>query len=140
MTEGILKVYQAVEEALPARHCTGQAQCCRFVDTGRTPYVTDTEMALLLAHIRAQGRSVPRPREDGACPVLNADGMTCSAYAARPLGCRTHYCRQAGGPVTARQMRQALHGLAALEEARAKHSPGRPLTRALEDVRRSSRV
>ncbi|MBI5493657.1 MAG: YkgJ family cysteine cluster protein [Deltaproteobacteria bacterium] len=123
-----------VEQAMPERSCARSGACCQFTVTGREPIVTHAELAAIRAELRRQGRNVPPPREDGACPLLTADGTRCSIYAARPMGCRTFFCREAGGVVTARELRDALHALNALEESRGKNKrPPRPLTRALQD-------
>ncbi len=133
---GILKVYQVTAESLPERDCTQRACCCQFAVTGREPRVTHAEMAHLLALLARQGRRVPAPRLDGACPLLGADNRSCTVYEARPLGCRTHYCREAGGPATAREVRDAVQLLNALDEARGKKAGGRMFTHALEDARK----
>ena len=115
---GILRVYQLAMDALPERNCTGRAACCQFAVTGREPFVTVMEMDVILQELARQGRKVPPPRKDLGCPLLTADGLLCSVYEARPLGCRTFFCREAGGPATAREMRDAVHALNALEEQR----------------------
>ncbi len=47
--------------------------------------------------MKALGRKAMPERGDGACPLLKDDGK-CLIYADRPFGCRTHFCRAAGGP------------------------------------------
>jgi Fe-S-cluster containining protein len=133
---GILKVYQLAEDALPERQCTASGRCCQFAVTGREPFVTVMEMDLILQELARQGRKVPPPRQDEGCPLLTPDGMRCTVYDARPLGCRTFFCREAGGVATAREMRDAVQALNTLEESRGKKRSGsRPLTRALKDAR-----
>lgn len=117
---------------MPPRQCVASGACCQFAVTGREPFVTQAELDLVLDTLRAQGRRVPPPRDDGACPLLAADSTSCSIYDARPLGCRTFFCAAAGGVATAREMRDAIHALNALEEGRGKdRRGGRPLTAAL---------
>jgi len=133
----ILKVYALADEAMPQRDCTGRACCCLFAETGREPFVTDAEMDTLLAELKKQGRKVPAPRDDGACPLLTADSKRCSVYDGRPLGCRTFFCREAGGPATAREMREAVQLLNAIDEGQRRGKRGsRTLTAALEGARK----
>jgi hypothetical protein len=132
--EEILEIYAAAEASLPPRACTRLTRCCRFAETGREPYVTRAELELLLAVHGATGRRLPDPRSDGACPFLDGDETTCTVYEGRPFGCRTHFCREAGGAVPARELKHALDRLAALDEKRGGDGP-RPLTRALSQSR-----
>ena len=134
--KGILVVYEFAHQDLPERDCTQRACCCQFAVTDREPFVTHAEMANLLEYLGQQGRRVPPERVDGACPLLGADNRTCTVYPARPLGCRTHYCREAGGPATGRQMRHAVQALNALDEQRGKKAGGREFLKALADARR----
>ncbi len=135
--QGILKVYALAQDAMPERSCSQSGRCCQFAVTGREPFVTQDELDLIVTTLRAQGRKVPPLRPDGACPLLADDDISCSIYAARPLGCRTFFCREAGGVVTAREMRDAIHALNALEESRGKKRSGsRALTLALKDAAR----
>ncbi|MEW5848900.1 MAG: YkgJ family cysteine cluster protein [Myxococcota bacterium] len=132
----ILRIYQLAEDALPQRDCIQRACCCQFAQTGREPFVTEAEMQALQEELRRQGRKIPPPRDDGACPLLTDDGMRCSVYSARPLGCRTFFCREAGGPATAREMRDAIQALNALDE---KHRRGKAGSRTLTDALASAR-
>ena len=88
--EDIEKIYEEAEASLPARNCIRRTQCCRFAETGREPYVTRAETDFLFAVLRASGRRMPPPREDGACPFLDRDERTCTIYEGRPFGCRTN--------------------------------------------------
>jgi Fe-S-cluster containining protein len=132
----ILKVYALADEHMPERGCIGRACCCQFQVTGREPFVSEAEMALLLGELKRQGRKIPAPRDDGACPLLTADDLRCSVYTARPLGCRTFFCREAGGPATARDMREAVQLLTSMDEQQKRGKRGsRTLTAALESAR-----
>ncbi len=131
--EDIESIYAEAEASLPPRDCRRLTRCCRFAETGREPYVTRAETDFLFAVLRAKGRRLPPPREDGACPFLAADEHTCTVYEGRPFGCRTHFCREAGGSVTAAELKPALARLAALDESLGGDGP-RPLRRALNDV------
>ncbi|HYC54257.1 MAG TPA: YkgJ family cysteine cluster protein [Candidatus Binatia bacterium] len=128
----LLSIYAEAEASLPARDCMRSTGCCRFALTGREPHVTQAEVDLLLEHLASQGRRVPPPRRDGACPFLAGDETTCTVYEARPFGCRTHFCREAGGPVPARELRISLRRLAELEEQLGSRAQGpRPMSGAL---------
>lgn len=131
--DDIQKIYADAEASLPARNCTRTTRCCRFAETGREPYVTRAETDYLFAVLRASGRRMPPPRDDGACPFLDRDEKTCTIYEGRPFGCRTHFCREAGGSVTAQELKPSLDRLAALDEKLGADGP-RPLTRVLNDI------
>ena len=135
--EDIEKIYAEAEASLPARNCTRTTRCCRFAETGREPYVTRAETDYLFAVLRSTGRRMPPPRYDGACPFLDGDEKTCSIYEGRPFGCRTHFCREAGGAVTAQELKPSLDKLAALDEKLGGDGP-RPLTRVLDGIAKAS--
>jgi Fe-S-cluster containining protein len=134
--EDIESIYRDAEASLPARDCRRTTRCCRFAETGREPYVTRAEVDYLFAVLRAQGRKLPLPRTDGACPFLDRDEKTCTVYEGRPFGCRTNFCREAGGAVTAQEMKASIDRLNALDETLGGEGP-RPLTRVLSDVARA---
>jgi len=136
--EEIERIYAEAEASLPERSCTRRTRCCRFAETGREPYVTRAETDFLFAVLRSKGRRLPPPRDDGACPFLDSDERTCSVYEGRPFGCRTNFCREAGGAVTAQELRGSLDKLNALDESLGHEGP-RPLTRVLDTILRSSR-
>ena len=137
--EEIEKIYAEAEASLPARNCTRTTRCCRFLETGREPYVTRAETDYMFAVLRSTGRRLPPPRSDGACPFLDRDEKTCSIYEGRPFGCRTHFCREAGGSVTAQELKPSLDKLAALDEKLAGEGP-RPLTRVLDGILKAQQV
>jgi Fe-S-cluster containining protein len=130
MRPSILQVYAVAEEALPERSCTSRACCCQFVQTGREPFVTQAELGLILRELRNQGRALPKARPNGACPLLSKDGKRCTVYPARPLGCRTYFCREAGGPASARSMREAVQLLTTVDEGQGRRG-SQTLTTAL---------
>jgi uncharacterized protein len=135
--EEIEDIYAEAEASLPPRNCTRLTRCCRFVETGREPYVTRAETDFLFAVLRSKGRKMPPPRDDGACPFLDADEKTCSVYEGRPFGCRTNFCHEAGGPVTAKELRGSIDRLKALDEALGGEGP-RPLRRVLNEIVQSA--
>jgi Fe-S-cluster containining protein len=128
--EELAAIYAEVEALAPPRDCRLTTTCCRFAETGREPWATEPELAYLRWWLRRQGRDTLAPREDGNCPLLGVDGR-CSAYEARPFGCRTHFCRAAGGPLGARLLREPLQRLAALDESVTGTNSSGPLRRAL---------
>jgi hypothetical protein len=132
--QALRSLYGAADALLPERDCRRRTTCCRFAETGREPWVTDLEVAWLTAFLRASGRVPGKVDEGGDCPLLAADGRTCTAYEARPLGCRTHFCREAGGSVGPRLLRDVMQDLASLDEARGGSGKGRPLRRALAEA------
>jgi Fe-S-cluster containining protein len=134
--EDIEAIYAEAEASLPPRNCIRRTQCCRFAETGREPYVTRAETDFLFAVLRASGRRMPPPRYDGACPFLDRDERTCTIYEGRPFGCRTNFCREAGGSVTAAELKSSLDKLRALDEALGGEGP-RPLTNVLNDIARA---
>jgi Fe-S-cluster containining protein len=122
--------------------CPGSTECCRFGLTGRQPYLTSIEAALIRRALGGRGfgerkrpRFAPLPlvreRDERPCPLLD-DAGRCSVYAARPLGCRTFYCARATGDVPARaELRTLLRRLQALA---ARHQPGGEHARPLERI------
>ena len=116
-----LSILAEVEGALADIRCQGSADCCRFAVTGREPWLTVVEWRLVVAELRRQGRRLPPPREsdDGRCPFLT-DQARCQVYAARPLGCRSHFCERATPPAPhASAFRLAARALAELSAVEA---------------------
>lgn len=97
----VLAVLADADHAVRGWSCEGTADCCRFGVTGREPYLTEAEWALIRAEVARQGRRVPSPRADQVCPFLT-DGARCSIYQVRPLGCRTFHCHRGEGPKVSR--------------------------------------
>jgi len=91
-------VYEELARRPVERQCTRLTECCHFRLTGRTPYLTRGEALVAARGVRASGRRELPQRSDGACPLLHPRTGKCMIYADRPLGCRTHFCRAAGGP------------------------------------------
>jgi Fe-S-cluster containining protein len=84
----------------PADDGTPQSLCCRFDLTGREPHPTAIELAEVRHGMRAAGIAIGDRRRlplatGGPCPLLS-DAGRCRVYAARPFGCRTFFCREAG--------------------------------------------
>jgi Fe-S-cluster containining protein len=71
---------------------------------------------------------------EGRCPLLDDEGR-CSAYDARPIGCRTFWCARTTQthPVKHRAMSELVRRIAALAARHAEGGDrGRPLRRAIE--------
>jgi Fe-S-cluster containining protein len=86
-------VYKKADAAWARFSCPGTAECCQLATTKREPWLWPSEWAVLTF-----GRALPPPRADGGCPFLDAAGKRCTAYADRPLGCRTFFCHRIQGP------------------------------------------
>lgn len=107
-------IYQELAKRPIERDCTRQTECCKFKLTGRTPYLTKGEAFAAASALRASGRRELPARNDGACPMLGADGR-CLIYTGRPMGCRTHFCAAAGGPYARREVSDLIHKLEDLD-------------------------
>jgi Fe-S-cluster containining protein len=149
-------VLTSADQAFSGWTCPASTECCRFGVTGREPYVTSIEIALIRRAIAARGgpkswkragsmapgdepadrRSLPLAVDERRCPMLT-DAGRCAIYAARPLGCRTFFCDRASaaGRVRHREVGALVREVQAIA---AQHEPagdqGRPLTRALADL------
>lgn len=110
-------IYAELEQRPVERNCTLRTECCQFKLTGRTPWLTRGE-AMVAAHgFRATGRKAMPVRGDSACPMLDGKTGRCLIYDSRPFGCRTHFCRAAGGPFERRDVIDLIHKLEALDRA-----------------------
>ena len=124
-------VYRELAERPLVRQCTGAAQCCQFRVTGRLPSLTRAEAILAAQAFRATGRKhLPQPA-DGACPMLDPASARCLIYADRPFGCRTHFCRAAGGPYERRDVLDLIRRLEAADSALGHTDGPRPLPAAV---------
>jgi Fe-S-cluster containining protein len=86
-------IYRRADALFARFSCPSSGECCQLKATGREPWLWPSEWELLM-----QGRPVPPPRADGGCPFLDESGKRCTAYADRPLGCRTFFCARVRGP------------------------------------------
>ena len=125
-------VYRELEQRPVERACTMRTECCQFKLTGRTPMLTRGEALLAAKGLRASGRKALPQREDGACPMLRADGK-CMIYADRPFGCRTHFCAAAGGPYARSEVLDLIRRLEAVDTKLGGEGP-RALEAAVEDA------
>lgn len=97
------------------RNCQMSTRCCRFQLTGEVPLLTRGEALLAARGVRASGRKALKPHPQGACPLLGAEGR-CQIYEHRPFGCRTHFCREAGGVTPRSLVADLIQRLEALDE------------------------
>jgi Fe-S-cluster containining protein len=110
---GVREVYRELEENPPERNCLSRADCCHFLLTGKTPYLTKGEALLLAQTLKSNGKTRIPEKTGGSCPLLDPQSRRCTVYDGRPFGCRTHFCRAAGGPIARREI---LHLIRRLEE------------------------
>jgi hypothetical protein len=130
-------VYRELDARPLERACTRRTECCQFKLTGRTPYLTRGEAAVLARGLRASGRTTLPSRDDGACPLLDRTGR-CLAYATRPFGCRTHFCEAAGGSYPRTHVLDLIRRLEVVDRALGGHG-SLPLPTALERALRDLR-
>lgn len=109
-------VYAELAQRPVERECVLRAGCCQFKLTGRVPHLTRGEAIIAARALRATGRRRLPERSDGACPMLTPEGR-CLIYNGRPFGCRTEFCRAAGGPYDRRTVVDLIRRL---EDADAK--------------------
>ena len=125
-------VYAELASRPVDRGCTGRAECCHFRLTGRTPQLTRGEALVLAAGWKASGRKSLPDRADGACPLLDPQNR-CLVYAARPFGCRTHFCAAAGGPLARPTVIDLIRRLEKVDESLRGDGP-KPLGQALREA------
>lgn len=104
-------IYKELGERPIERNCTLKTECCHFLLTGKTPFLTKGEALVVTKALRATGRKELPSRDDGACKLLNQDTMRCLIYHDRPFGCRTHFCEAAGGPYARKEVIDLIHRL-----------------------------
>ncbi len=136
------RVLAAADRAYAPYSCPATAECCQLARTARPPWLWPTEWQLLLEHLKKAGRALPPPRADGGCPFLDAQGLRCTAYQARPFGCRTYFCHRVRGPARAPLERTSalLDQLAALNLALDDAAAARALTDLVDAERAGSRT
>lgn len=127
--ESLLNEVRAVYAELArrpwGRACALRTECCQFELTGLTPQLTLGEALLAAKAFRATGRKALSEREDGACPLLRPDTGRCLIYAARPFGCRTHFCEDAGGPYPRKMVVDLIRRLEDVDQALGGEGPRR---------------
>lgn len=123
-----LAILAEADALLEGWRCEASTECCQFGLTGREPHLTEVEWRVLADEVARQGRRLPAMPADRRCPFLR-DGR-CTVYAARPLGCRSYYCRRAEGPGRFPRARLAAlpRRLEALSAPDRDERRGRPLS------------
>lgn len=106
----VAAIYADLDQRPIERACTRLTECCQFKRTGKIPFLTRGEAVVAAKAWRATGRTRLPERVDGSCPMLDPQGR-CLIYAARPFGCRTHYCAAAGGPYPRREVLDLIRRL-----------------------------
>jgi Fe-S-cluster containining protein len=86
-------IYAKADATWARFSCPSSGECCQLAKTKRQPWLWPSEWNVL-----SQARVLPPPRDDGACPYLDASGRRCTVYEDRPLGCRTFFCHRIIGP------------------------------------------
>jgi Fe-S-cluster containining protein len=110
-------IYSEIDQRPVQRDCVRRTECCQFKLTGRTPMLTAGEALVAAAALRASGRRSLLDSADsttGRCPLLDPVGR-CLVYAARPFGCRTHFCAAAGGPYSRDEVRDLVRRLETID-------------------------
>ncbi|MEI6492178.1 MAG: YkgJ family cysteine cluster protein [Verrucomicrobiota bacterium] len=131
-TAEVRKIYAELASRPVTRDCTLRTECCQFLLTGKTPYLTKGEAFVAAQALKSTGRRTLPVREDGACPLLDLRTARCLIYDSRPFGCRTHFCAAAGGPYPRRDVADLIHKLEAAA-LRLGGSEARPLAPALQE-------
>ncbi|MGI9239293.1 MAG: YkgJ family cysteine cluster protein [Verrucomicrobiales bacterium] len=139
----VVRIYAEVD-SLVAEHshdCQARTTCCHFLQTGKAPMLTAGEALVAARAVRASGRKKLPASTDpksGRCPLLGKDDA-CTIYASRPLGCRTHFCSAAGGPLPRRILQHLIRRLEAIAESLGDTDPraiGPALSSALDLIGR----
>ncbi len=115
LLDEVRAIYKELASRPLERDCTGRAECCHFKLTGRTPFLTRGEALVAARAVRASGWKKLRPSPGGACPLL--ENGKCRIYDGRPFGCRTHFCKAAGGPYARNEVRDLIQRLDDIDRA-----------------------
>jgi len=113
--EEVRSVYRDLAQRPAERNCELRTECCQFKLTGLVPYLTRGEALVAAKGVRATGRRTMPVRDDGACPMLDGKTGKCMIYEHRPFGCRTHFCRAAGGPRSRKEVIDLIRRLEAVD-------------------------
>ena len=113
----VTAVYRDLAARPMERDCRLRTECCRFARTGKVPHLTRGEAIVAARAMRAAGMKRLPERADGDCPLLDPGTSRCRIYEARPFGCRTHFCREAGGPLARRDVLDLIRRLERVDAA-----------------------
>ncbi len=117
LLEEVKAVYRELAQRPIERACERRTECCQFKLTGQTPYLTKGEALVAAKAWKASGRSKLPEKTDGSCPFLEDSTGKCQIYEGRPFGCRTHFCRAAGGPYARRDVLDLIRRLEIVDTA-----------------------
>jgi len=131
--EEVRSVYKDLASRPAERNCTLLTECCQFKLTGRTPHLTKGEAMLAAQAFRATGRKQLPESRDGSCPMLDSKTGRCLIYDSRPFGCRTHFCRAAGGPQERRDVIDLIRRLEAVDAGLGGDGP-HPIQSAIQSA------
>ena len=120
----VVTIYRELGERPVERHCERRGECCQFKLTGKTPFLTRGEALLMAEAFRASGRTKLR-EDNGICPMLDPRSLRCIVYDSRPFGCRTHFCKAAGGPYTRSEVNDLIRRLDDVDRALGGDGPHR---------------
>jgi len=129
----VQQVYSDLKANPPERNCLNLTECCRFQLTGRTPMLTKGEALTAAKELRSTGRKKLPKRDDGACPLLHPQTSRCMIYQGRPFGCRTHFCKSAGGPYERSEVLPLIRRLEEIDECMGGNGP-REISAAISDA------
>jgi uncharacterized protein len=129
----VRQIYADLAQRPLERSCTRLTECCQFKLTGRTPFLTKGEAIVAATAFRATGRKSLPKSSDGVCPMLRRETGKCLIYEARPFGCRTHFCRAAGGPYARSEVVDLIRRLEVVDTALRGSGP-RPIENAVTDA------
>ncbi|MES2309838.1 MAG: YkgJ family cysteine cluster protein [Verrucomicrobiota bacterium] len=133
LLEEVRAVYRDLAARPIERSCERRTECCHFKITGETPYLTKGEALVAAKAWKASGRSKLPEKKEGSCPFLEDQSGKCYIYEGRPFGCRSHFCKAAGGPYARREVIDLIRRLETVD--RALHGEGPlPLPSAIQKV------
>lgn len=84
----VRKVYAELASRPITRSCTLRTECCQFLLTGKTPYLTAGEALVAAQAFKATGRRSLPVREDGACPLLDPHTAKASSFSSASIWVR----------------------------------------------------
>ncbi|MBM3858009.1 MAG: YkgJ family cysteine cluster protein [Verrucomicrobia bacterium] len=129
----IKAIYEELGHRPIERNCTLKTECCHFLLTGKTPFLTKGEALVAAKGLRATGRKELPSRADGACKLLHRVTARCMIYNNRPFACRTHFCEAAGGPYARKEVIDLIHRLEEIDRA-LEGNGAREIHDALESI------
>lgn len=135
LLQEVRAVYDDLQAKPIERNCTLRTECCQFKLTGKTPYLTKGEALLAAQALRTAGRRELPESINGNCPLLHPRNGKCLIYAHRPFGCRTHFCRAAGGDYARSEVVDLIHRLEAVDIA-LEGDGARPIEAAITEALR----